>query len=354
MIYIDASRYNNTKKRTGVENYSYYLINELVKSEPENITLISPKKISLAVNQIIIPFPRLWTQIRLSWEVFKNKKINNLFVPSHVLPIIYPKKSTITIHDVAWRRFPKSYGLLSRLYLDWGAKYAVRHAKNIIVPSKTTKEDLIKFFKSDERKITVIPLGYDSIYKDNSWEKSANEVMDKYHLKPRHYFLFVGRIERKKNIGTLIKAFKKIKERHPHIKLILVGKEGVGSEEILKEIDNKNIILTGYIGDIEKQVLLKNCLSFVFPSLFEGFGIPLLEAMDAEVPIIASEIPTSSDIAKNNALFFKADDINTLTNHLKDLVEKKELWDHLIQNHQETLKKYSWENCAQQTLQVIS
>jgi len=118
MIYIDASRYNNTKKRTGVENYSYYLINELVKSEPENITLISPKKISLDVNQIIIPFPRLWTQIRLSWEVFKNKKINNLFVPSHVLPIIYPKKTTITIHDVAWRRFPKSYGLLSRLYLD--------------------------------------------------------------------------------------------------------------------------------------------------------------------------------------------------------------------------------------------
>ncbi|MBU0578344.1 glycosyltransferase family 4 protein [Patescibacteria group bacterium] len=345
MLYIDASRYNNTAKRTGVENYSFFLINELVKQNPEDITLIAPKKIPLDVNQITIPFPRLWTQIRLSWEVFRNKKIDQLFVPSHVLPLIHPKKSTITIHDVAFKRFPKSYGRLSRWYLNWGTKYAVKHAKNIIVPSETTKRDLIEFYNAKEDKITVIPLGYSSIYKD-SQHGSGYKVLDKYHLQPRHYFLFIGRIESKKNVGVLVKAFSEIQKKHPYIKLVLAGKEGVGSEEILSKIKNKNIILTGYISDVEKQVLLKNCLPFVFPSLFEGFGIPLLEAMDAGVPIIASEIPTSYDIAKNNALFFKLDDTNALAHYLKDLVEKKELWSHLIQNHEETLKNYTWERCA--------
>lgn len=108
MIFIDASRYNNTSQKTGVENYSFFLINELIKLAPEDITLISPRKIDLPVSQIVIPFKRLWTQIRLSWKLFLNKKIDNIFVPSHLMPIIHPKNTTITIHDVAFKRFRKA------------------------------------------------------------------------------------------------------------------------------------------------------------------------------------------------------------------------------------------------------
>ena len=134
MIYIDASRYSNTGKRTGVENYSYHLINELVKKSGRHITLISPRRIELDVKQIIIPFPRLWTLIRLSWEILTNRKINNLFVPSHVLPLIHPKKTIITIHDVVFKYSPESFGLFSRLYLNWATKFAVKHADRIITP----------------------------------------------------------------------------------------------------------------------------------------------------------------------------------------------------------------------------
>lgn len=354
MIYIDASRFNNTNKKTGVENYSFFLINELIKNNSDNITLISPKSIPLPVKQIIIPFPRLWTQIRLSWEIFRNKKINNLFVPSHLIPIIHPKNTTITIHDVAFKRFPQSYRFLSRAYLNWGAKYAIKHAKNIIVPSKTTKKDLIKFYNAKPKKITVIPLGYKSIYQKESPKEITRQILDKYLLKPRNYFLFIGRIESKKNIEILIKSFNSIVNKYPHIKLVLAGKTGVGGNNILKSINNKNIIVTGYISDDEKKVLLKNCLSFIFPSLFEGFGIPLLEAMDANVPIIASNIPTSYEVAKNNALFFQPNEVNELTNCLKDLIEKKEIWNNLIKNHTSTLKMYSWEKCAKDTLKIIN
>lgn len=351
MIYIDASRFNNTSQKTGVENYSYFLINELVKLDSKDITLISPRKIDLPAKQIIIPFPRLWTQIRLSWKILWNRKIDNLFVPSHVMPIIHPKNTTITIHDVAFKRYPKSYGYLSRLYLNWGTKFAVKHAKNIIVPSVTTKKDLIKYYAANEDKIVVIPLGYKTQCKDAL--RCASKI-GKYTLKAKSYFLFVGRIESKKNVQTLIKAFNDVSKIHPHIKLVLAGKPGVGGDKIMEMCQGvPDIITTGYVSDEEKWALLKNCLCFVFPSLFEGFGIPLLEAMDANVPIIASKIPTSYEIAKENALFFEPHNVKALVKHMKNIIEKPELCKHLTQNHTISLKKYSWRNCASKTLKVL-
>ncbi len=353
MLYIDASRYNNTAQRTGVENYSFRLINELIRQNPNGITLISPRKIDLPVPQVTIPFPRLWTQARLSWEIQTNKKISNLFIPSHLMPVIHPKNTTITIHDVAFRRFPESYRRLSRWYLDWGADFAVKHAKKIIVPSRTTRDDLIRFYKADPRKIHVIPLGFTPDRTELEPDKTQ-AILDRWHLKPRHYFLFVGRIERKKNLSVLIRAFEAVRQKHPHLKLVLAGKAGVGGEEILESADGKNIITTGYIDDKTKAVLYQNCLAFVFPSLFEGFGLPLLEAMAAHVPIIASKIPTSYEIAKDNALFFEPDDETILAHHLKTLAEQKEWWSKLIKNHDQTLRQYSWEKCAKRTLQVLS
>jgi glycosyltransferase involved in cell wall biosynthesis len=351
MIYIDASRYNNISQRTGVENYSYFLINELVKQAPDDVILISPRKIDLPVPQITIPFPRLWTQVRLSWKLFGNKKIDNLFIPSHVMPIIHPKNTTITIHDVAFKRYPKSYGRLSRWYLNWGTKFAVKHAKQIIVPSETTKKDLVKYYKAKPDKITVIPLGFKSEKRTD--DKFCQSRLRHYKLQPTNYFLFIGRIETKKNINALLKAFKEVSGKYPDTKLVLAGKTGVGGDEILKNID-ENTVVTGFVTEADKEALLKNCLCFVFPSLFEGFGIPLLEAMDAGVPIIASKIPTSYEIAKNNALFFKPHDAKALAHYMEMVISKENLRKKLTANHSEVLKKYSWKNCAKQTLDLLN
>ena len=351
MIFIDASRYSNTSQRTGVENYSFFLINELARLAPNEITLISPRKIGLPVPQIIIPFRRLWTQIRLSLTIIKNKKIDNIFIPSHVMPVIYPENTTITIHDIAFKRFPESYGRLSRWYLNWGTKFAVKHAKTIIVPSSTTKDDLIKYYKADHNKIHVIPLGYKSMKRTD--EKFRSSRLKYYNLESKKYLLFVGRIETKKNVQTLVKAFQLVSKEFSDIKLVLAGKTGVGGDKILKSSDNKNIIVTGYITDADKEALLKNCLCFIFPSLFEGFGLPLLEAMDAYVPIIASKIPTSYEIAKQNALFFKPFDVDALAHFMKMVIADENLRKKMTAYHAETLKKYSWKNCAKETLSLL-
>lgn len=352
MLYLDASRYSNTLKRTGVENYSYFLINELLKLAPDDITLISPKKINLPAKQIVIPFPRLWTQLRLSLKLFLSRKIKNLFVPSHVMPIIHPKNTVITIHDVAFKRFPKSYGRMSRWYLNWGTKYAVKHARHIITPSETTKKDLIKYYRANPDKITVIPLGYGKKTTHHS-DFEINKTLQNYSLQTKNYLLFVGRIESKKNIQTLVRAFESFSKIHPTVKLVLAGKTGVGGSDVLKSINNPNIVVTGFIHNKEKQILLEHCLCFVFPSLFEGFGLPLLEAMEAKVPIIASKIPTSFEIAKQNALFFKTHDTEELAHLMNQIVTNTDLRQKLTAHHKETLRKYSWEKCAKETLRVL-
>lgn len=348
MLYIDASRYDNTGKRTGVENYSYHLINELVKAFGSKITLLSPRKIELDVKQIIIPFPRLWTLVRLSWEIWRNKKIDNLFVPSHVLPLIHPKNCVITIHDVVFKYSPESYSTFSRLYLNWATKFAVRHAKKIITPSEATKRDLITFYKADPKRIKVIPLGFRPFKTEPG---NPEKILKKHDLKSKKYFIFIGRIEYKKNTDTLIRAFKEFAKGDDEVKLVLAGFPGHGGKKIISGIPDYlkgRIVLTGYVNEPEKAALLKNALSFVFPSRFEGFGIPLLEAMSNGVPIIASDIPSSKELAGGSALFFEKEDASALAGLMKKIVENPALCKNLIETYRKKLEKYSWEKSAKE------
>ncbi|MBN2307233.1 glycosyltransferase family 4 protein [Candidatus Peregrinibacteria bacterium] len=352
MKYIDASRYSNTGKMTGVENYSYHLISELVAKYGENITLISPRHLTLKVRQMVIPFPRFWTLIRLSWEIWRNKKIDNLFVPSHVLPLIHPKNSIITIHDVVFKYSPKSYSLFSRLYLDWATKFAIKHAAHIITPSQATKKDLIRFYKAKPEKVTVIPLGFEP-----HKEQGPVELLKKFGLEPKKYFLFIGRIEYKKNSDTLIKAFKEFSKENNEVKLVLAGFPGHGGKAIIGSIPTElksRIILTGYVKNAEKTALLKNTLCFIFPSRFEGFGIPLLEAMNAEVPIIASNIPSSREVAENSALFFEKENADTLTKLMKQMAEGQIAVRALMNTYPTLLKKHSWAKCAEEVYGLLT
>lgn len=352
MLFIDASRYNNTAKRTGVENYSFFLIKELIKQAPGEITLISPRKIDLDVPQITIPFPRLWTIMKLSLECLKNKKIDNLFIPSHVMPLIYPKNTAITIHDVAFKRYPKSYGFLSRTYLNFAAKFAVKHAKSIIVPSETTKEDLVKFYKCKSDKITVIPLGYEPTKK----EGADFSLLKQYDLTPNQYFVYVGRVETKKNTDNLIKAFEIFAKSNTSHKLALVGFLGRGGEEILNNIPANivnRIVNTNYVQDQVKHAIIQASSGFIFPSRYEGFGIPLLEAMDQRLPIIASNIPTSKAILQDNALYFDVENAAQLAEHMQTLVNPPDKVKAHINAYPEILKKYSWDAAGKQTLKVL-
>ena len=163
-IGIDASRYKH-KEATGVEWYSRHIINGLLKEisasgSEDEVILYSREKLDLSGNKVLSG-QRFWTLGSLSKEMSKNPP-DVLFVPSHVLPLNLPKRSVITIHDVAFKHLKNSYSFSQYHYLNWSTKFAVKKATKIIVPSEATKEDLIKFFQCPVEKIVVIPHGFEA------------------------------------------------------------------------------------------------------------------------------------------------------------------------------------------------
>jgi len=359
-IGIDASRYSH-ETATGVEWYSYQIINgiisESLKQEDCEIVLYSSKNIPIPeefeglkrIRKRIMPMKRFWTLLRLSKEIRENPP-DVLFIPSHTLPLCHPRFSVITIHDVAFKYLPKSYSIIAKWYLNWSTKFASKKASRIIVPSESTKKDLIEFFDCSPHKIEVIHHGF------KSHRKSA-------HYVPKHkidspYIFSIGRIESKKNLTRLIEAFKNFSESRPEYKLVLAGKEGFGSKEIfakVKELSLGNkVVFTGYVDEDEKSCLYENCEFFVFPSFYEGFGYPLLEAFHYGKPILTSHVSCLPEIAGDAALYFDPFDTATIVQALEKISSNKDLRADLIQKGTERLKHFSLQDSVKKTFDILT
>lgn len=362
-IGIDASRFN-LKSGTGVELYSVKIIQAFIdhfKHDKEHtLILYSPRKLMLYKTQTIkhriIPFKRMWTKIRLSIEMLFHKP-DVLFVPSHVLPHFAPKKSVIMIHDVAFVHQKNVYSRFQYWYLKKTTKYAVKKASDILVPSEATKKDLKSFFKCPEKKIHVIPHGFDFKPKSLGIEFEG-EVLDNMSLKRRdNYMLFIGRLEAKKNVERLIDAFMGFAEKFPTWKLVLAGMRGVGFNKILKKATKKdafkNIIMPGYITENEKHVLLKYCNAFVFPSLYEGFGFPVLEAFAYKKPVIASRSTSIPEVAGEGAIYVDPLSISSIKEGLEKIITNPRLKERTLQNQAGQLSKFKWDEAAAKTIEVI-
>jgi glycosyltransferase involved in cell wall biosynthesis len=364
---IDASRYQNDEA-TGVEWYSFHLLNELIpllgREHNVSVKLFSPKDFDLKteapfnVKKRIIKQRRLWTLIRLSLELFFNK-VDMLFVPSHTLPFYFPKKSIITIHDVAFIKHPEFYSAIEKWKLQRATKTAIKKAWKIIVPSEATKDDLIKYYNCCEDKIFVIYHGAPQFSKLVRWlPEEKKQLLSQFHLKESDlYVLYVGRLEAKKNIVNLIDGFSRLCREFPDWKLVLAGKRGKGFEDIWQKIvDLKlqdNVILPGYITEKEKIFLLSGCRIFAYPSLYEGFGLPILEAFASRRPVLTSKITSMPEIAGDAA--YLVDPANTVEIGvgLKRLASDGVLVNQLINKGDKRLEYFSWEKAARETYDVL-
>lgn len=342
------------KERTGVEEYAFRLIRYfavLEEAKKHRFLLYTPfyqEESDLPRNFEIktLRFPVFWTQVRLALEMALAKP-DVLFIPAHVLPLIHPKNSVVTIHDLAYEYFPEMYSPFQRRYLRHTTRSSLSKAKKIIVPSKNTKDDLIKLYSAPEEKIAVIHHGFEP-----PAALSAEAPL------PGKYILCLGRVERKKNIEGLIKAFELAKEKYqiPH-KLVLAGGPGYLFEEIRKTIESspfkQEIILTGHLREKEKNIFLKFADLLAFPSFYEGFGFPILEAQAAGVPVIASNVSSIPEIAGNGALFFDPQNHTQLAEAIYQVASKSELKRSLIQRGFENVKRFNWKKCAEETLRTL-
>ncbi|MFH1533996.1 MAG: glycosyltransferase family 1 protein [Nitrospirota bacterium] len=364
-IGIDASRYADNEA-TGVEWYSYHIINglidELSGKKSHELVLYSRNKVGIkGVKNKVLPAKRLWTLWTLSREM-KHDPPDVLFVPSHVLPLHLPKKSVIMIHDVAFKHLRKSYSFFQYHYLNWSTKFAVRNATKIIVPSEATRKDLVKFFKCPKEKIEVVHHGFTA---PEVSDKEIDQVMENSEVfkyfeitKDSPYILFVGRLESKKNLVRLVEAFDKFRESHPEYRLVLAGKRGVGFEQLLRAVSHlkmaNSVIMPGYVTEIEKAALYKYCEVFAFPSLYEGFGLPILEAFHHKKPVLTSHFSCLPEVAGDGAYYVDPYDREVMTAALERLVDDKDFAKKLVHLGTERLKSFTWKKAANQTLKIIT
>jgi glycosyltransferase involved in cell wall biosynthesis len=321
LIGFDASRAFG-KENTGTENYSLNLLKALAKIDRKNHYRVYlrgfsgdktpnlPNSPNLPDNFQLRPiYPnRLWTQIGLALETWR-APVDVLFVPAHTLPVLrnYRVKTVVTMHDLGVEYLPNYHKFPQRYYLDLASKYAAKSASRLIAVSQATKHDLEKRYGVDTKKISVVYEGVDRDFFKPQSKGEVEMVKRKYKISGE-YFLYVGTVQPRKNLVFLIDIFNtfvksnivkvnntKYNKTDRDLSLIIAGKMGWDYDEIVHK-GNKKVRFLGYADREDLPALYSGANAAVFPSLFEGFGLPILEALSSGCRVIASDIPVHREL----------------------------------------------------------
>ncbi len=357
VIGIDGNE-ANTSKKVGVSVYAANLLYYWQKKANSQLRF----KIFLKnkpVNDLpqfnehfvyeVVSGERLWSQIFLPARLNLRRDINVFFTPAHYAPRLCPVPVVVTIHDLSYFYYPEEF-LKKDLYkLENWTKYSVQKARKIIAVSQNTRKDLIKFYQTPDNKIKVVYNGYEKRVQKSSKIKTSKL--------PAFYILYVGTLQPRKNVSLLIRTFNKFRGRNPQFKLVIVGRKGWLYKEMFELVKQlkieKDVIFTDYVSDAELIELYKNAFCFILPSLYEGFGIPVLEAMNYGCPVISSNVSSLPEIGGKACLYFNPKSEKELLNKMDEIKNDESLRQELIKKGKEQIKKFSWQKCAQETLEII-
>ena len=366
IIGVDAGCLSVVDKRlkVGVYQLAFNLLSNLTKIDKANKYLlysflpISQKTLlnfgSNVENRVLRP-KKFWLTGRISLE-FLFKKPDMFLGLGQAIPILHSLKSIVFVYDLAFEYYqncyPDTFNKLSKQ-----TKYAASHSDKIIAISNSTRDDLIKLYDIPKRKIEVAYPGMDPIFKPQSLKK-INEVKEKYHLK-KPYFLFVGSLKPIKNIPRIMKGFYEfLKTTNNSYQLVLVGSDFWLDKKITKYIKKmgleKKIINLGYLQREELPVIYSGATAFISPSLYEGFGIPLLEAMACGTPVITSRVGSIPEVVGDASLFVDPYSLDEIKESFIKITGNKGLRDTLKRKGLERVKKFSWNKFASEVLIAIN
>lgn len=361
-IAIDASRLA-VPEYTGTERYTYELLAALAKLDRfRPYTLYSnglPAMLpSLGPNFSLrnIPAPRLWTHMRLGPTALRDRPAL-LFVPAHVVPLIHPR-SVVTIHDVGYRAFPEAHTARRRLELELTTRWSLRAAQHVIAISQATKADLVRHYGADPQRVSVVYHGVQQSFVPTADGQHLAPLLRQRYALERPYLLYVGTIQPRKNLIRLLEAFA---HALPHLEepplLVLAGREGWLSSAIFARARAlglaSHVRFPGYIPDADLPALLRGALAFVFPSLYEGFGMPVLEAMACGTPVLTANGSALREVADTAALLIDPTNTDALAAGLLRLINDAHLRNTLRERGLARAAMFTWERCAQLTLAVL-
>jgi glycosyltransferase involved in cell wall biosynthesis len=361
-IAIDASR-AAAAERTGTERYSYELIGALARVDRRNrYTLytnglprgLPPLGPNFALRSV--PLPRLWTHARLGPAALAARP-DLLFVPSHVVPLAHPP-SVVTIHDLGYLAFPEAHTARRRLELHLTTLWSVRAARCVIAISAATRDALLRRYRADPARVAVVHHGVAASFRPVA-DPALIAAARARHGLDRPYFLYVGTVQPRKNLARLIAAFAAATAESPEPRPLLAigGRRGWLTAEIERRAAELGaagqVRFLGYLPDADLPALLGGALAFVFPSLYEGFGMPVLEAMACGAPVLTSATSALPEVAGNAALLVDPADTGAIAAALARLADDGALRAELRGRGLARAGLFSWERCARETLAVL-
>jgi glycosyltransferase involved in cell wall biosynthesis len=304
-----------------------------------------------------IPFPRLWTHARLSAEMVVRQP-GVLFVPSHVVPLAHPRRTVVTVHDLGYLSYPEAHTRFSRLYLHLSTMYSARAARRVIAISKATRRDLVERYRIDPGKIRVVYHGRDEAFVPVRDEEATRAIAAKYGIEGA-YCLHVGTLQPRKNLGLLVEAWALLRERmQSPPKLLLAGKQGWLYEPLVRSVEERGlgdlIRFADYVERADLPALYSGALALTFPSLYEGFGLPALEAMSCGTPVIASSASSIPEVVGDAGLLLDPHDTAAWVGAVERLSSDEAARRDMSRRGMERAARFTWELCARQTFGVLS
>ena len=342
--------------RVGSSEFCYQLLCALNKIDKKNNYFIYlpvfptsdlPKE-SESWKYIVFDSKKLWTLFGLTRKLSNQKNLNVFFSPTHYLPVT-GIKSVISILDVSYLHFPKLFRKKDLYQLKYWGGYSINKAKRIITISHSSKSDIIKAYAIPSSKINIV---YPGIKNLNQGVKNDMQNLEKY-------ILFVGTLQPRKNIERLIEAFSVLTSENEFsdFKLIIIGKKGWEFEEILKAPKKynveKNVSFLQDVTDEELPNYYKNAQLFVLPSLYEGFGLPVLEAMKYGVPVIVSNVSSLPEAGGDAALYVDPLSVSDIADKMKRVLSDESLRSEMVKKGKKQIEKFSWEKSAKETLKIL-
>ena len=361
LIGIDASR-TVLARRTGTERYALEITRALIEADPDQPFVLyfnQPPPADLLprgpnVRWRVIPAPRLWTLGRLSVEMAQRPP-DVLFVPAHSLPPILPRASVATIHDLGYLHFPDEHPRTQRWLRRLSNRWSAARAGRVIAISRATRDDLVRYDRIRSGKITVVHHGLSPIFRPLDGP-IVDAVRERLGLRDP-YLLFVGTLQPRKNLGRLLAAVDRIADAHPTVTLALVGAIGWHSNRLQQALGRlrarERVRVLGYADDADLPALMNGALALALPSLYEGFGLPALEAMACGTPVLASTTSSLPEVVGEAGLLVDPLDVDAIADGLKRLIVDESLRQELRRRGLARAATFTWQRAARETLAVL-
>ena len=354
-IAIDASR-TTADRPTGTEHYARRLIHAFVEAnlsrdEPQELALYfrdAPPADLFPANamtrQIVLPWRRAWTHLRFARELWATRP-DVCFVPAHTLPLLFPGHALVTVHDLGYKRFPTAHPQTQRRYLDFTTAHSQGRATLVLADSRATADDLSRYYGTPQEKIRVLYPGVDA----DSLRFEAKDiarVRDRFQL-PERFFLFIGTLQPRKNIQGIVTAFAQWRQQvgDRQTGLVLAGGKGWLFDKTWLA-GAENVRMLGYIDEGDKGALLSQALALVFPSFYEGFGFPVVEAMICGTPVIASNTSSLPELVGEAGLLVDPQDTAAISAAMQRYNSDSNLRESMIHKGKQRAAAFTWGRAA--------